>query len=62
MGKKFVNFTIGQRDTKTGLELWDKTKNKTIEYVYTEYYKPYEQIIRENKHIQSKAETYTVEG
>ncbi len=28
----------------------------------TDYWKPYEQFILPEKHIQSKAETYTVEG
>ena len=30
--------------------------------MYTDYYSPYEQIIPAEKHIQTKAETYTVEG
>jgi len=28
----------------------------------TDYWKPYENFIPKNKHIQSKAETYTIEG
>ena len=28
----------------------------------TDYWKPYEQFIPQDKHVQSKAETYTVEG
>ena len=28
----------------------------------TDYWKPYENFIPENKHIQSKAQTFTVEG
>ncbi len=60
--KKFIDFIIGRRDTKTGLKLWERTNNKSIETVYTDYYSPYEQIIPAEKHIQTKAETYTVEG
>ena len=35
---------------------------KSINTIFTDYYKPYESIIQDCKHIQSKAETYTVEG
>jgi insertion element IS1 protein InsB len=37
-------------------------KSPLIEQVMTDYWKPYEQFIPPEKHIQSKAETYTVEG
>ena len=30
--------------------------------IFTDYYKAYESIIKVGKHIQSKAETYTIEG
>ncbi len=30
--------------------------------IYSDYWKSYEHIIPQEKHIQSKAETYTVEG
>ncbi len=37
-------------------------KNKFINAVYTDYYKAYESILENENHVQSKAETYTVEG
>ena len=36
--------------------------NTGINIVFTDYYKVYKSIIPKKKHIQSKAETYTVEG
>ena len=35
---------------------------KSINTIYTDYYKAYESIVKNSEHIQSKAETYTVEG
>ena len=37
-------------------------KNTEINTVFTDYYKSYESIIPKEKHIQSKSETYTIEG
>ncbi|MCP3659302.1 MAG: IS1 family transposase [Bacteroidetes bacterium] len=36
--------------------------NKSIDTIFTDYYKAYESIIQKSQHIQSKAETYTIEG
>jgi insertion element IS1 protein InsB len=61
--KKFVDFELGDRGIKTGKKLWKKLKimdKKTI--VATDYWKAYEHFIPKNRHIQSKAETFTVEG
>lgn len=33
-----------------------------MEHIASDYWKPYEQIIPKEKHIQTKAETFTVEG
>jgi insertion element IS1 protein InsB len=33
-----------------------------METIASDYWKPYETIIPKNKHIQTKAETFTVEG
>jgi insertion element IS1 protein InsB len=33
-----------------------------MNYIATDFWKPYEHIIPREKHIQSKAETFTVEG
>ena len=36
--------------------------NKKINTVFIDHYKAYESILKKENHIQSKAETYTVEG
>jgi insertion element IS1 protein InsB len=33
-----------------------------MNYIASDYWKPYESIIPKDKHVQSKAETFTVEG
>ncbi len=46
-------------DTKKNLN--KKTKYNKAEHVFTDCYKCYESIVTKSKHIQSKAETYTLE-
>ncbi|CEG13957.1 conserved hypothetical protein [groundwater metagenome] len=61
-GKQFINCEIGTRGTETGKRLWKKIKEKVKGKVCTDYWKPYEDVVPKGKHIQSKKETYTVEG
>ena len=51
----------GDRSTKTGLKLWERVKDIGKLY-YSDYWKSYQQFISKDKHLQSKAERYTVEG
>ncbi len=53
---------LGDRSTATGKKLWDTLKNKEIQLVMTDFWKPYENFVPSDMHIQSKAETFTVEG
>ena len=53
---------FGSRDTATGRTLWEKIGGKDIGAVMTDYWKPYEHFVPPEKHTQSKAETFTVEG
>ena len=46
----------------TGKHLWEKIKEKEVGVVATDYWSPYEKFIPKEKHVQSKAETFTVEG
>lgn len=62
LGKKFINFVIGDRSNHTALKFWDKIKDNTMNKITSDYWKAYETIVPEEKHIQSKAETFTVEG
>ncbi|MCK5368078.1 MAG: IS1 family transposase, partial [Cyclobacteriaceae bacterium] len=61
-GKRFVNCVFGNRGTQTGKRLWEELKEKEIGKFMTDYWKAYQEFLPEEKHIQSKAETFTVEG
>ena len=52
----------GDRSTKTGLKLWEKIKDLKVNIFTSDYWKSYEEFLPSEKHLQSKAETYTVEG
>ncbi|WP_394298281.1 IS1 family transposase [Methanosarcina barkeri] len=62
VGKKFINCSFGNRGTETGQLIWEKLKQKEIGEVMTDHWRAYAEFLPENIHIQSKAETYTVEG
>ena len=55
---------MGSRGTETGEKLWEKVKNKLDANgkAMTDNWKSYAEFIPQDKHVQSKAETYTVEG
>ena len=36
--------------------------DKSINTIFTDYYKAYESLVQNSQHIQSKAETFTIEG
>ena len=61
-GKRFINCVLGSRGTETGEKLWYSIKDKEIDIVATDYWQPYENFVPPEKHIQSKKETFTVEG
>jgi insertion element IS1 protein InsB len=42
--------------------LWDKIKGLTVRYFASDHWKSYEEFIPPDKHLQTKAETFTVEG
>ncbi len=46
----------------TGEQLWDAIQSPMIAQVMTDYWEPYEHFVPAEQHIQSKAETFTVEG
>ncbi|MGP1422060.1 MAG: IS1 family transposase [Tannerella sp.] len=61
-GKRFISFVCGDRSTDTGMKLWKKIKNIPASVYYSDYWKSYKEFLPNVKHIQTKAETYTVEG
>ncbi len=46
----------------TGEQLWAAIESPLLTQVMTDYWEPYEHFVPAEKHIQSKAETFTVEG
>jgi len=57
-----IDFVTGSRGEKTGKKLWEKIKEIDCEKYYSDYWEAYQKFLPKEKHIQSKAETFTVEG
>jgi len=53
---------LGDRGIATGKQLWEAIQDIQIGKIATDYWKPYENFVPKDLHIQSKAETFTVEG
>jgi len=62
LGKRFIHAVTGTRGVVTGEQLWDTIQSSVIVQVMTDYWEPYEHFVQPEKHVQSKAETFTVEG
>ncbi|MDR1881691.1 MAG: IS1 family transposase [Prevotella sp.] len=62
LGKRFINFVIGDRSSKTGKKLWEKIKEFKMSKIATDHWSPYDNFVPEENHVRSKAETFTVEG
>ena len=62
LSKRFIAFVCGDRSTGTGLKLWDKIKDWDISVFYSDHWKSYNEFVPAEKLIQTKAETYTIEG
>ncbi|MBS1536865.1 MAG: IS1 family transposase [Bacteroidetes bacterium] len=61
-GHRFIDCQLGSRGTAIGEQLWNRIKEKAKGKVCTDYWKSYAEFIPAAIHIQSKEETYTVEG
>ncbi|MFH1158165.1 MAG: IS1 family transposase [Pseudomonadota bacterium] len=61
-GRCFIDCVLGSRDTVTGEKLWQSVGALAAGAVATDYWKPYEAFVPKPQHVQSKAETFTVEG
>ncbi|MDR1197457.1 MAG: hypothetical protein LBK94_00375 [Prevotellaceae bacterium] len=61
-GKRFINFVIGDRGSQAAEKFRETIRRHEMEYMASDYWKAYESIIPKEKHIQTKAETFTVEG
>jgi insertion element IS1 protein InsB len=52
----------GSRGTETGIKLYNTIKHLDVGCYCSDYWKSYSEILVNEKHIEGKAETYTVEG
>ncbi|OAV63905.1 IS1 transposase [Bacteroidales bacterium Barb6XT] len=62
LGKRFLNFIVGDRSTETGKKLQEKINGFEMNVTAKGYWKSYDHFIPEEKHVGTKAETFTVEG
>ncbi|WP_317163743.1 IS1 family transposase [Elizabethkingia argenteiflava] len=61
-GKRFINFVIGDRSHQTAEEFWETIKQHKMEKISSDHWKSYQGIVPKEKHLQTKAETFTVEA
>jgi len=61
-GKRYIDFVCGDRSTATGIKLWNKLEAMDISLFCSDYWKSYCEFVPADKHFQTKAETFTVEG
>jgi insertion element IS1 protein InsB len=57
-----IDFETGCRGSQTLIPLWTRVKETLPLVVTSDYWKPYNAVIPADIHLQTKAETYTVEG
>jgi insertion element IS1 protein InsB len=62
LGKRFFSFVSVDRSRQTGLKFWEEIKDIPVSFYCSDYWKSYESFIPKEKHLQTKAETFTVEG
>ena len=60
--RRVVSFVCGGRGAETGVKLYDKLKDTDVGFYCTDHWKAYDDILSSELHLQTKAETYTVEG
>jgi IS1 family transposase len=52
---EYIDFTVGDRSTKTGLMLWHRIEKQAVGLVGADYWKPYNDMIPAEKSVQTKA-------
>ncbi|MDO4250144.1 MAG: IS1 family transposase [Moraxella sp.] len=60
--KHLLGFVCGRRDTKTFQRLYHQLNIDNINLFCSDYWKVCQEVIPTHKHLQSKAQTFTVEG
>ncbi|QQR77193.1 MAG: IS1 family transposase [Candidatus Moraniibacteriota bacterium] len=57
-----VDFAVGSRGASTGKKLWKKIRHLDCSLHTSDYWEAYRKFLPQDKHITSKAETFSVEG
>ena len=60
--KRTCAIQLGHRDTQTGQQLWKQLDLFEVKKACTDHYSVYNRIVPETLHVQTKAETYSIEG
>ena len=60
--REYIDLVVGDRSTSTGIKLRNKVKDFAAGFVTADYWKSYNEMIPEEKLVQTKKETYTVES
>ena len=60
--KQVLGFVCGRRDSKTFEKLYDNINPDNIKLFCSDYWKSYAEVIPNHKHLQSKAQTFTIKG
>ncbi|MDR1347819.1 MAG: IS1 family transposase, partial [Prevotellaceae bacterium] len=61
-GKRYLSFVCGDRSTKTGLKMCENIKGLNVCRFTSDHWRSYSEFIPPEKHVQTKAETFTIEG
>ncbi len=61
LGQRFISFVCGAGSTKTGIRLYEQIKNISVSKYCSDCWNSYEEFIPTQKHVQTKAETYTID-
>ncbi len=61
-GKQVCGFEIGKRNIKTASKLTRQLELFDIDYVCTDHYLAYNRVIPKEVHVQTKADTWSIEG
>jgi len=59
---KVIDFELGSRSVKTLKPLWERLSLKSTVTVCSDYFPAYSAVIPAQQHVESKAETWSVEG
>ena len=57
-----LGYQTGDRSYKTGIKFWEKINKIPCSKYASDYWEPYTKFVPKDKHLQTKAETFTIEG